>query len=39
MNDLFDFHGLTPPEKAWRIAFLLVLIGVLAYDLLIARPG
>lgn len=38
MNDLFDFHGLTPSEKAWRIAFLLVLIGVLALDLFYWRP-
>ena len=39
MRDLFDFHGLARAERAWRLAFLLALIAVLAYDLLIARPG
>lgn len=38
-HDLFEFHGLTRGERAWRIAFLLFCIGALAYDLFIGRPG
>lgn len=28
-----------PGEVAWRVALLVFLIGTLAYDLLIGRPG
>lgn len=28
-----------PMEVVWRVALLLFFIGVLAYDLLIGRPG
>ena len=38
-HDPFEFHGLTRGELAWRIVFLLAILAVLAYDLLIARPG
>lgn len=38
-HDLFEFHGLTRGELAWRIALLVFFIAVLAYDLLIGRPG
>ena len=37
--DLFEYHGLTVAEKAWRIAFLLVLIAVLLADLFYWRAG
>jgi len=37
--DLFEYHGLTVGEKAWRIAFLLALIAVLLADLFYWRAG
>lgn len=40
-HDLFEFNALTMTwwDRAWRILFLLVVIGVAAYDLFIGRPG
>jgi hypothetical protein len=38
--DLFEFNGsMTRVQILWRVAVLLILIAVLAYDLLIGRPG
>lgn len=39
-HDLFEFNalGMTWGQRAWRIAFLLVCIVVLAMDLLVWRP-
>ena len=38
--DLFEFNGsMTRVQILWRVVVLLVLIAVLAYDLLIGRPG
>ena len=39
-HDLFEFscEGMTWPQKAWRIAFLLLCIGMLMYDMFIWRP-
>lgn len=39
-HDIFEFNavGMTHGDRAWRVVFLLVCIGALAYDLLIARP-
>lgn len=38
--DLFEFRslGMSRWDKAWRVLFLLILIGVLLYDLFIGRP-
>ena len=38
--DLFEFdaQGMTPGNKAWRVIFLLVCIGVAAADLFYWRP-
>jgi hypothetical protein len=38
--DAFDFttEGMTPAQRAWRVAFLLALIAVLVLDLLVWRP-
>lgn len=37
--DIFEYHyEMTWWDKAWRIAFLLVIIGVLGMDLLVWRP-
>ena len=40
-HDIFEFNmtTMTRYDRAWRIALLLALIGVLAYDLFIGRPG
>lgn len=39
-HDPFEFLGpMTLGERVRRIAFLLVIIAALAYDLLIGRPG
>ena len=38
-NDLFDYAGLTPGQRAWRIAVLLALIAVLMLDLFVWRPN
>jgi hypothetical protein len=38
--DLFEFNGsMTRVQILWRVVVLLILIAVLAYDLLIGRPG
>ena len=38
-HDLFEFDPrMEWKDRAVRIIFLLILIGVLAYDLLVARP-
>ncbi len=38
-HDPFDFDpSMNRGERLVRIIFLLILIGILAYDLLIARP-
>jgi hypothetical protein len=38
--DLFEFNGsMTRVQMFWRVVVLLILIAVLAYDLLIGRPG
>jgi hypothetical protein len=39
-HDLFEFtaEGMTPAQRAWRIALLLAVIGVLLMDLLVWRP-
>lgn len=38
-HDPFDFDpNMGRGERVVRIVFLLILIGILAYDLLIARP-
>jgi hypothetical protein len=38
--DLFEFDGsMTRVQILWRVVVLLILIAVLAYDLLIGRPG
>ena len=38
--DLFELNKLmTRGQILWRVAVLLILIAVLAYDLLIGRPG
>jgi hypothetical protein len=38
--DLFEFNGsMTRGQMFWRVVVLLLLIAVLAYDLLIGRPG
>lgn len=40
-HDLFEFNmkDMTHSERFFRVLFLLAVIGVLAYDLLIGRPG
>lgn len=40
-HDPFEFNaeGMTRADRAWRVAFLLGCIAVLAYDLLVGRPG
>lgn len=40
-HDIFDFDpvALTWPQRAWRIAFLVVCIGVLFADLYFWRPN
>lgn len=40
-HDLFEFNaeGMTWADRAWRIVFLLSIIGACAYDLLVGRPG
>ena len=40
-HDLFEFNmtDMTWADRAWRIALLLALIAVLAYDLFVGRPG
>lgn len=40
-HDIFEFNaiGMTWRDRAWRVAFLLFCVGVLAYDLFIGRPG
>jgi hypothetical protein len=39
-HDIFEFtaEGMTPAQRAWRVAFLLAAIGVLLMDLLVWRP-
>lgn len=38
--DLFEFNGsMTRTQILWRVVVLVILIAVLAYDLLIGRPG
>jgi hypothetical protein len=38
--DLFEFNGsMTRVQILWRVVVLIALIAVLAYDLLIGRPG
>ena len=38
--DIFEFNPrMQRKDKAVRVVFLLVLIGVLVYDLLVARPN
>ena len=38
-HDPFDFrHDMTWQDRAWRIAFLVVLIGILTADLFYWRP-
>lgn len=38
--DIFEFFapGMTPWQRLWRVAFLLVSVAVLALDLYIWRP-
>ncbi len=40
-HDIFEFNtkDMTRADRAWRVLFLLAHIGVLAYDLVTARPG
>ncbi len=40
-HDIFEFNltTMTRGERAWRIALLLALIAVLAYDVFVGRPG
>ena len=40
-HDVFEFNmtTMTRGERAWRIILLVFLISVLAYDLLVGRPG
>jgi hypothetical protein len=39
-HDLFEFNGeMSRSEVAWRVAFLLALIGILLMDLLVWRPA
>lgn len=39
-HDLFDFTapGMTLAQRAWRVAFLLAVIGVVLMDLFVWRP-
>lgn len=39
-HDIFEFNalGMTWGQRAWRVAFLLACIAVLAMDLLVWRP-
>ncbi len=39
-HDIFEFSavGMTTPQRAWRVAFLLALIAVLVLDLYVWRP-
>ena len=38
--DMFEFNGqMSRSEVAWRIALLLVLIGIVLMDLLVWRPA
>lgn len=39
-HDIFEFtaEGMTRAQRAWRVAFLLTVIGVLLMDLLVWRP-
>lgn len=39
-HDIFEFNalGMTWAQRAWRVAFLLACIAVLAYDVFIGRP-
>jgi hypothetical protein len=40
-HDIFEFSmtTMTRGERAWRVLFLLAIIAVVAYDLLVGRPG
>lgn len=37
-NDPFEFYGLTPNRRVWRVLFLVALIVVLLLDLFLWRP-
>lgn len=39
-HDLFELNalGMTHGQRAWRIAFILVTVGVVLMDLLVWRP-
>ena len=40
-HDIFEFnmHEMTRGQRAWRVLFLLSIIGVVLMDLLVWRPG
>lgn len=40
-HDIFEFcmNNMTTGQRAWRIALLVCLVAVLAYDLFVGRPG
>lgn len=40
-HDIFEFDptSMSTSDIVWRVLFLLALIAVLAYDLLVGRPG
>ena len=40
-HDIFEFSvvGMTPAQRAWRVAFLLALITVLVLDLFVWRAA
>lgn len=40
-HDIFEFNmrDMTTADRVWRVLFLLALLAVLAYDLLVGRPG
>lgn len=37
--DVFELHGdMTIGQRAWRVVFLLIIIGVILMDMLVWRP-